>query len=135
MRRAFWFLRALKFVVIVAVVLAAMSYIAMTLWNWLVPALFAGPLVNFWQALGLLVLSRLLLGGLRPRGPFGHGHFGHGPFRGGPGRHGRFGRHMHRMHWSSMTPEERERMREHLREFRRHKRGFGPPPQDPETQV
>ena len=128
MRRAFWFLRALKFVVIVAIVLAVMSFIAMNLWNWLVPALFTGPQINFWQALGLLALSRLLFGGFRPRGPFGHGHFGHG----GPGRHGRFGRHMHRMHWSSMTREERHRMREHLRS---HRRGFGPPPEEPETDV
>src|SRR5258706_1563168 len=33
------------------------------LWNWLLPALFDLPRVTFWQALGLLSLSRILFGG------------------------------------------------------------------------
>ena len=32
------------------------------LWNWLVPALFSGPEVTIWQALGLEVLIGLLFG-------------------------------------------------------------------------
>lgn len=31
------------------------------LWNWLVPTLFSGPEITLWQALGLEVLSGLLL--------------------------------------------------------------------------
>jgi hypothetical protein len=34
------------------------------LWNWLLPALFGVPEVTFWQALGVLALSRILFGGL-----------------------------------------------------------------------
>jgi hypothetical protein len=30
-----------------------------------VPSLFSGPAIGFWQALGLLVLSKILLRGLR----------------------------------------------------------------------
>lgn len=30
------------------------------LWNWLVPTLFGGPIVTFWQAFGLMALSGLL---------------------------------------------------------------------------
>ena len=44
------------------------------LWNWLLPPLFGFPMVSFWQALGLLVLSRILFGGLGRgghRGPRG----------------------------------------------------------------
>lgn len=33
------------------------------LWNWLLPPLFGWPEVTFWQALGLLVLCRILFGG------------------------------------------------------------------------
>ncbi|WP_198652157.1 hypothetical protein [Chitinophaga deserti] len=35
----------------------------MMLWNWLIPELFNGPVINFWQALGLFILSKLLFGG------------------------------------------------------------------------
>ena len=33
------------------------------LWNWLLPAIFGFPRITFWQALGLLALSRILFGG------------------------------------------------------------------------
>ena len=33
------------------------------LWNWLMPPLFGLPVISFWQALGLLALSRILVGG------------------------------------------------------------------------
>jgi hypothetical protein len=33
------------------------------LWNWLVPWLFGLPALTFWQALGVLLLSRILFGG------------------------------------------------------------------------
>jgi hypothetical protein len=88
-----------KIAIVVAIVLGVVSFVAMSLWNWLVPALFAGPTVSYWQALGLMVLTRLLFGGLHHRGPFGHGPFGR--------------QHLHRR-WKHMTPEERERVREHL---------------------
>jgi len=57
------------------------------LWNWLMPVIFGLPHIGFWQALGLLLLSRILFGGFR------------GP---GPGR--RWGRRL--------TPEEREKFRQ-----------------------
>ncbi|NQV30182.1 MAG: hypothetical protein HQ508_04775 [Candidatus Marinimicrobia bacterium] len=37
--------------------------ITMLLWNWLVPTLFSGPMITYWQAMGLLVLSKLLFSG------------------------------------------------------------------------
>jgi hypothetical protein len=70
--------------------------IVLLLWNWLLPPLFGLPRLNFWQALGLLALCRILFGG------FGfHGH----------GRRRRM-----RERWQSMTPEERERFRQRMRE-------------------
>jgi len=34
----------------------------MLLWNWLVPELFSGPVISFWQSLGLLVMAKMLFG-------------------------------------------------------------------------
>jgi hypothetical protein len=74
------------------------GWIVQLLWNGLLPPLFGWRAVTFWQALGLLVLCRILFGGLG--------------FRGGPGSSVR-----HRMseRWEHMTPEERERFRQGLR--------------------
>ena len=52
-----------KFVVFGIIGLAAFTYLVMLLWNWLVPELFSGPLVNYWQTLGLLVLSKIIFAG------------------------------------------------------------------------
>ena len=72
--------------------------IVLHLWNWLLPSLFGFRQINFWQALGLLVLCRVLLGG--------HGWH----------RSGRY--HWRRRmdeRWERMTPEERERLRQSWR--------------------
>ncbi len=39
------------------------------LWNWLVPELFNGPVLTFWQTAGLFLLSKILLTGIAPGGP------------------------------------------------------------------
>jgi len=77
--------------------------VVMRLWNWLLPALFNGPLITFWQAVGLLALCRIL--------------FGHHGWRGGGGRYYARRRIMQRMNerWQQMTPEERERYRQRWR--------------------
>jgi len=36
------------------------------LWNWLIPELFNGPVLNFWQTVGLFFLSKILLTGVAP---------------------------------------------------------------------
>ena len=45
--------------------LALFGLVVMVLWNWLMPALFDLPPVNYGQALGLLILSRILFGRFR----------------------------------------------------------------------
>jgi len=40
------------------------TYVVMLLWNALVPELFNGPVVGYWQTLGLLVLSKILFSGM-----------------------------------------------------------------------
>jgi hypothetical protein len=86
------------------VAIAAVSFLVMLLWNAIVPALFTSvPAINYLQALGLLVLCRILFGGLRGHGGWRgrmHGHrHGHG--------HGRWAK------WQAMTPEEREQFHRH----------------------
>ena len=53
-----------KFVVFGIVGVIAFTYLLMLLWNWLVPELFNGPLLTYWQTLGLLVLSKILFSGI-----------------------------------------------------------------------
>lgn len=36
------------------------------LWNWLVPELFHGPVLTFWQTVGIFLLSKILLTGVAP---------------------------------------------------------------------
>ncbi len=76
------------------------------LWNWLLPPLFGWRLISFWQAIGILALSRILFGRIGGRG------FGRSRFRG-----------RIRERWEGMTPEEREKFRQGMR----GRCGFGPP--------
>jgi membrane-bound ClpP family serine protease len=36
------------------------------LWNWLIPELFNGPVLTYWQTAGLFLLSKILLTGVAP---------------------------------------------------------------------
>jgi hypothetical protein len=82
--------------------------IVMRLWNWLLPMLFGWRQITFWQAVGILALCRILFGS--------HG------FRGArPNFRRRIQERMDER-YASMTPEERER----LRQSWRGRCGFGP---------
>ena len=80
------------------------------LWNWLLPPLFGWPQVTFWQALALLALCRILFGG------FGGGRGGHRS--GSAFRRSMADRMADRVaeRWERMSPEERERFRQRIRE-------------------
>src|SRR5579864_7649813 len=76
--------------------------IVMRLWNWLLPMLFGWRQITFWQAIGILALCRILFGGHGWRGP----------------TRSRIRRRMEeRMEerYATMTPEERERLRQSWR--------------------
>jgi len=51
-----------KIAVMVLVGVTALTVIVMALWNWLVPPVIGWKTIDFWQALGLLVLTRILFG-------------------------------------------------------------------------
>ena len=38
----------------------------MALWNCLIPAVFNGPVLTYWQTFGLFLLSKILLTGIAP---------------------------------------------------------------------
>jgi hypothetical protein len=82
-----------SFLMLATVLAGAIGLLTVVLWNVLMPAIFGLPTISFWQALGLLLLSRLLLG--RSRG---------------------WGRGMHKPRfvrgWKGLTPEERQRFRD-----------------------
>lgn len=86
----------------------ATTFATMLLWNNLAVSLLGWPVISFFQALGLMILGRLLTGGFGPRGWGGR----HGGMR---------GQHM-RERWQKMSPEQRE----HFKQRWGGKGGWGP---------
>ena len=90
-----WVIRGLKIAAIGILAATVLGFIVQNLWNWLGPAVFGARTITFWQALGILILSKVLFGG----------------FRGRPGHDGQWRRRM-RERWEQMSPEERQRFRQ-----------------------
>lgn len=94
--------RIWKFLVLVVAGVAALGWVVMNLWNWLLPSLFTGAhQIGYAQALGLFVLCKILFGGWRHHGPHGW---------------------RHRGRWEQMSEEDRRKFKEGMRAFR----GWGP---------
>jgi hypothetical protein len=89
--KKFWIKRAIFIPIAIAAGVFVFGSVVMLLRNSILPSIFGIATITFWQALGILVLSKILFGG------FGHG-------RGHSG-HDWKGHHMH------LNPEEREKMR------------------------
>jgi hypothetical protein len=83
--------------VVLAILIFALA--TMLLWNWLLPGLFGVPSINYLEAIGLMVLSRLL---------FGFGRIGSNQR---PGM---------RDKWGMMTPEERKDFYQKMRHHHHH---------------
>lgn len=96
--RRYRLLRVLKIALFAAAAVTIFGFVVMGLWNVLMPGIFGVRAISFWQALGLLVLCKILFGGFRP-------HVGGGP---------RWRRRMMER-WEQMTPEEREKFKQGLR--------------------
>jgi hypothetical protein len=102
------FLRVLKVVAIGVIGVTIVGQLISHLWNWLTPELFGWHTINFWQALGLFVLSRFFFGGFRGRG---------------------FGGRRMRARWEQMTPEQREQFKQGMRSRGRCEKFEGPAPE------
>ena len=78
----------------------AFSAIVMLLWNWLMPAIFGIVSINFWQALGIIILCRILLGNFGGRNRTRHAGM----------EHRMHDRNSIREKWMEMTPEQRKEL-------------------------
>ncbi|WP_312090817.1 hypothetical protein [Chryseobacterium sp.] len=79
------------------VIFLLISWIVMLLWNCLLPEILGVKTIGFWQAMGILVLSKILFGGF-------HGKFGQGM------KQIRAKHFEHRM--EGMSAEEKEKFKE-----------------------
>lgn len=107
--KRYWIRKAAKFLVFAIVFVALIGWLVMTLWNRLLPPILGVSTVTFWQALGLLVLSRILFGG-----------WGRGGGGGWGGPRNRHWREKMAERWQSLTPEQREQMREKMKNRWKH---------------
>jgi len=96
MKRGYWARRIAFFVLIGILAITVFTSVVMLLWNNVLAAVTNVHTITFIQALGLLVLSKILFGGFRG---------GWGPRRG-------YWRHGMWQKWNQMSPEEREKFKQ-----------------------
>ncbi|WP_205508527.1 hypothetical protein [Longitalea arenae] len=99
MKRRFWFGKAVMIVVFCTAFVMLFSFIVMSLWNAILPNVLGVKTISFWQALGILVLSKILFSG------FGGFHHKKEQFK------NRFRQNM-MAKWEHMTPEEKQKFKE-----------------------
>lgn len=102
--------RILKICKIILLVIAAIclfGLLVMKLWNWLMPEIFGLTTITFVQALGILVLSKILFSGLKPGG--GPGHAAKERWK------GNFFRKRWEKKMANLSPEEREKLKSEYR--------------------
>lgn len=100
MKNKFWLRKIAMFLLFVPLALFAFGSVVMLLWNAILPAVLHVSSITFWQALGILLLSKILFGG----------------FRGGwgGGRRHQWKNEMEKK-LSNMTPEEKEKFKQEWR--------------------
>ncbi|PWU02024.1 MAG: hypothetical protein C5B52_06220 [Bacteroidetes bacterium] len=108
MKRGFWIRKAVMIVFFAALFITVFSYVVMLLWNAILPQVLHVSSINFIQALGILVLSKILFGGF------------HGGWR-GRGGHWKY---KMREKWQNMSVEDREKFKQ---EWRARCRGWRMP--------
>ena len=96
--KKFWFKKGLMFVTFFIAAALAFGAIVMALWNAILPAIIGVKQISFLQALGILILSKILFGGFGRRGGW----------QGGRRQHWK---HNLQERWAGMTPEEKEKFK------------------------
>ncbi len=96
MKRRFGPGRILFFILIAAVAILVFGGVVMLLWNNVLATVTNVHTITFVQALGILVLSKILFGG----------------FRGGWGPRRYYWKQRMAQKWNNMTPEEREKFKQ-----------------------
>ena len=105
-RQRFTPVKILFMVLVFAAIAGALSALVMVLWNAILPDTIGVKPLNFWKAAGLLLLAKILFGGL-------------GKLFGGPKYKKR---QEWRKKWMKMSPEERKEARKRWKEHCRKRR-------------
>lgn len=93
--------RFIFFPLIAMAVLSLVSYVVMELWNHLLPEILNAKEINFWQAMGIFILSKILFG-----------------FGKGGGMRVSWKRRRMADRFKEMSPEEREQFKERMKHWR-----------------
>ncbi|MEI9933969.1 MAG: hypothetical protein WDM71_03790 [Ferruginibacter sp.] len=94
--RRFTAKRVFMFIGIFIIAVFVFGSVVMGLWNAILPAVLGVKTITFLQALGILLLSKILFGGFKGRGCHGGGSMW---------------RQKMKEKWANMTPEEREKLK------------------------
>lgn len=94
--KKFWVKKAIFIPILIAAGVFIFGHVTMYLWNAILPAVIGVQAITFWQAIGILILSKILFSGFH-------------------GRHGHRGFHDHgkamREKWMNLSPEQKENLR------------------------
>ena len=97
MKRSRWAKFILLFILIAPVAVFLFGKVIMLLWNNILTPVLHVSEITFWQGLGILVLAKILFGNFGGRGRSGYYY------------------NKQRMMWNTMTPEQKERFKEELK--------------------
>ena len=90
--KKYWFKKISMFVIFLIVACVFFSGMVMLLWNSILNPVLGVKIITFGQALGILVLSKILFGGFH-------------------GRHKPQWKHQMKEKWEKMSPEQREKFK------------------------
>ena len=96
MKSRFWIGRIVMFIILAALAVFVFGGVVMLLWNNILSPVLNIATITFVQALGILVLSKILFGG----------------FRGGWGPRRYYWKRRMMQKWNNMSPEEREKFKQ-----------------------
>lgn len=68
MNKKFWIKKIVGLTILAIAGIALLTWVVMLLWNGVLAEVVPVSTVTYWQALGLLVLSKILFGGFRGKG-------------------------------------------------------------------
>jgi len=96
--KTYWIYKGFKILFMMVFFIGVFGFITMTLWNWLIPDLFGLSVISLSQAIGLVVLSKILFGNF-PGRRWGHG-----------GKSHWYGKM--RKRYEGLSPEEKEKYKD-----------------------